>query len=200
MLFLDISSLGLATLRKAIQIIPQEPVLFTGTIRENLDIESTYSDQDVWNVLERIGMKEYVESLGDQKLSSPVTENGENLSVGQRQLICLGRAILVKPRILIMDEATASVDGEADKLIQRSIKTYFADTTVLSIAHRLNTIADFDRVLVLQEGEKIEFDTPHALLSRPTSLYSQLADATGSANATLLRQIALEKENSRALK
>jgi ATP-binding cassette subfamily C (CFTR/MRP) protein 1 len=142
-------------------------------------------------------MKEYVESQGDQKLSSPVTENGENLSVGQRQLICLGRAILVKPRILIMDEATASVDGEADKLIQKSIKTYFTDTTVLSIAHRLNTIADFDRVLVLQEGELIEFDSPHILLAKPTSLYSQLADATGSANAALLRKIALEKESSR---
>jgi ABC-type multidrug transport system fused ATPase/permease subunit len=159
-------------------------------------MEGLYPDEAVWEVLDRIGMKEYVESLGEEKLSAPVTENGENLSVGQRQLVCLGRAILMKPRILVMDEATASVDGEADKLIQKSIKTYFADTTVLSIAHRLNTIADFDRVLVLQEGEMIEFDSPHELLSREDSLFSQLADATGVANASLLRQIALEKHNS----
>ncbi|KAJ3368154.1 hypothetical protein HDU91_000820 [Kappamyces sp. JEL0680] len=192
----DIARLGLDTVRKAIQIIPQEPVLFSGTIRENLDVESLYPDEDIWSVLERIGLKEYVSSL-NEKLQAPVVENGENLSVGQRQLICLGRAILVKPKILIMDEATASVDGEADKLIQESIKTYFKDTTVLSIAHRLNTIADFDRVLVLQEGEKIEYDTPYALLSNPTSLFSTLADATGAANAALLRTIAAAKHRAR---
>ena len=177
-------------MREAIQIIPQEPVLFTGTIRENLDMEGKYSDEAVWEVLDRIGMKEYVESLGEENLSAPVTENGENLSVGQRQLICLGRAILMKPLILIMDEATASVDREADKLIQKSIKTYFSNTTVLSIAHRLNTIADFNRVLVLQDGVLVEFDSPHELLSRENSLFSQLAEATGAANALLLRQIA----------
>ncbi|KAJ3359464.1 hypothetical protein HDU91_004919, partial [Kappamyces sp. JEL0680] len=169
----DIAALGLHTLRRAIQIIPQDPVLFSGTLRENLDVESLFADIDIWQVLDRIGMKEYVDSLPD-KLEAPITENGQNLSVGQRQLICLGRAILCKPRILVMDEATASVDSEADKRIQESIKTYFENTTVLSIAHRLNTIADFDRVLVLQDGNLMEYDTPHALLSNPTSLYSQL--------------------------
>ncbi|KAJ3317330.1 hypothetical protein HDV06_001706 [Boothiomyces sp. JEL0866] len=188
----DIATIGLEALRKSIQIIPQEPVLFTGTIRDNLDVESLYQDDDIWRVLEMIGLKEYVTSLGE-KLDSAVAENGENLSVGQRQLICLGRAILLKPRILIMDEATASVDAEADKLIQISIKTHFKDTTVLSIAHRLNTIADFDRVLVLENGEKKEYDAPHQLLSDPESLFSQLADATGPTNAAALRQIAKEK-------
>ncbi|KAJ3269176.1 hypothetical protein HDV01_001722 [Terramyces sp. JEL0728] len=191
----DISKIGLEALRKSIQIIPQEPVLFTGTIRDNLDVESLYQDDDIWRVLEMIGLKGYVSSLTD-KLESAVAENGENLSVGQRQLICLGRAILLKPRILIMDEATASVDAEADKLIQVSIKTHFKDTTVLSIAHRLNTIADFDRVLVLENGVKKEYEAPHTLLSDPTSLFSQLADATGPTNAATLRQVAKSKYDS----
>ncbi|KAI8895406.1 P-loop containing nucleoside triphosphate hydrolase protein [Globomyces pollinis-pini] len=186
---LDIRQLGLNTLRNGIQIIPQEPVLFSGTIRDNLDVQSLYSDADVWDVLQRIGLKDYVNSLAD-KLDSPVTENGENLSVGQRQLICLGRAILVKPKILVMDEATASVDADADKLIQESIKTHFANTTVLSIAHRLNTIIDFDRVLVLDKGELIEYDHPHVLLSKVDGLFSMLADATGQTNSRILRDIA----------
>lgn len=99
----------------------------------------------------------------------------------------------MKPKILIMDEATSSVDADADKLIQQSIKTFFSESTVLSIAHRLNTIADFDRVLVLDQGELVEFDTPHALLSNPQSLFSQLADATGVSNAALIRSIAKSK-------
>ncbi|KAI8903608.1 P-loop containing nucleoside triphosphate hydrolase protein [Gorgonomyces haynaldii] len=188
----DIRKLGLNTLRSRMQIIPQEPVLFTGTIRNNLDVEGKFSDDDIWKVLEQIGLHEYVSSL-NEKLDSPVSENGENLSVGQRQLICLGRAILQKPKILIMDEATASVDGAADKMIQESIKTQFKHTTVLSIAHRLNTIADFDRVLVLQDGELAEYDAPHILLSNPKSLFSALADATGQANSQLIRDIAKEK-------
>ncbi|KAJ3262479.1 Multidrug resistance-associated protein 1 [Boothiomyces macroporosus] len=192
----DISSIGLDALRKSIQIIPQEPVLFTGTIRDNLDVEALYSDPEIWEILGLIGLKDYVSSL-TERLDSPVAENGENLSVGQRQLICLGRAILLKPRILIMDEATASVDAEADKLIQASLKSHFANTTVLSIAHRLNTIADFDRVLVLEYGEKKEYDTPHALLSNPSSLFSQLAGATGATNAALLRDIAKDKHNTK---
>ena len=135
----DISSIGLLALRKSIQIIPQEPVLFSGTIRENLDVEGLYTDSDIWEVLAQVGLKDYVSGLAE-KLESP----GGNLSVGQRQLICLGRAILVKPKILIMDEATASVDGEADKLIQISIKTFFKSTTVISIAHRYTYVDILD--------------------------------------------------------
>ncbi|EGF83523.1 hypothetical protein BATDEDRAFT_18633 [Batrachochytrium dendrobatidis JAM81] len=196
---IDISKLGLKTLRSRLQIIPQEPVLFTGTIRANLDVESKFEDASIWDVLERIGIKEYVTGL-PEKLEAPVSENGENLSVGQRQLISLGRAILMQPIVLVMDEATASVDAEADKLIQQSIKTHFAHATVLSIAHRLNTIVDFDRVLVLQDGEMVEFDSPHILLGRSESLFSQLADATGAANAQLLREIASKKAASSAQK
>ena len=185
----DISKLGLSTLRKAMQIIPQEPVLFSGNVRQNMDVEGVYDDQAIWSALEQVGLKTYVESL-PEKLDAPVVENGDNLSVGQRQLICLGRAILCKPKILIMDEATASVDAEADLKIQESIKLHFQATTVISIAHRLNTIADFDRVLVLSDGIKEEYDSPHILLGKPTSLFSQLADATGKSNAEALRSVA----------
>jgi ATP-binding cassette, subfamily C (CFTR/MRP), member 1 len=177
------------------QIIPQEPVLFSGTFRDNLDVEGIYQDSDIWEILKQVGLYDYVSSL-ELKLDSAVMENGENLSVGQRQLVCLGRAILVQPNILIMDEATASVDGEADKLIQESIKSYFRNTTVISIAHRLNTIADFDRVMVLDQGKLAEFAIPFDLLKDPSSLFSQLCDANGPANSALLRSIALEKFKS----
>ncbi len=185
---IDISILGLETLRKRLQIIPQDPVLFSGTIRSNLDVEGEYSDEDIWEVLALIGLKDYV-SKSEEKLESEVEENGSNLSVGQRQLICLGRAILVKPKILIMDEATASVDNLADKMIQSSIKSHFRNTTILCIAHRLNTIADFDRVLVLKDGMLEEYDTPISLLDKK-GLFSELVDATGPSNAQLIRQIA----------
>ena len=188
----DISNLGLSTLRKAMQIIPQEPVLFSGNIRQNMDVEGLYDDESIWSSLERVGLKKFVESL-PEKLDAPVVENGDNLSVGQRQLVCLGRAILCRPKILIMDEATASVDAEADLKIQESIKLYFQDTTVISIAHRLNTISDFDRVLVLADGRKEEFDSPHNLLENPASLFCQLAEATGKSNFEVLRAAAAKR-------
>ncbi|KAI8813612.1 P-loop containing nucleoside triphosphate hydrolase protein [Cladochytrium replicatum] len=192
----DISDLGLYTLRSRMQIIPQEPVLFEGTIRTNLDLEDELADDDIWNGLEQVGLKAYVLKQ-EKKLDAPITEGGENLSVGQRQLMCLARAILKKPRILVMDEATASVDTKADKLIQESIETHFRETTVISIAHRLNTIAGFDRVMVLDGGNLIEFDSPHTLLKNPASLFTSLVDATGKENAQVLRKIASDKERER---
>ena len=186
---LDISTLGLKTTRSRLQIIPQSPVLFSGTIKSNLDVESLYLEQQIWKVLEQIGLKQYVESL-NEKLDSVVAEGGENLSVGQRQLICLGRAILSKPIVLVMDEATASVDRDADIKIQQSIKTTFKNTTVLCIAHRLNTIADFDRILVLNDGMVMEFDTPERLLNDPNSHFYKLAQATGNSNFKILLELA----------
>ncbi len=185
---IDISTLGLDTLRKRLQIIPQDPILFYGTIQSNLDLECKYSDNDLWDVLEMVGLKDYV-SQQSGKLGCVVEESGANLSVGQRQLICLARAILTKPKILVMDEATASIDNEADKIIQRSIRSHLQNTTILCIAHRLNTIADFDRILVLNEGVVEEFDTPIALLGS-NGIFSQLVNATGPANAQLIREIA----------
>jgi ATP-binding cassette subfamily C (CFTR/MRP) protein 1 len=185
-LIIDISKIGLKTLRTRMQMIPQEPVLFQGTFRTNLDPLQQYSDQQVWDTLKMIGLDEHVSSL-TLKLESLVESQGENLSAGQRQLMCLGYSILAKPKILVMDEATSQIDGESDQLIQTLIRTHFKDTTVISIAHRLNTIAAFDRVIVLHEGEVVEFDSPRHLLSNPDSLFSQLTEASGPSNAQAIR-------------
>nr|KAJ3419300.1 hypothetical protein HK105_007115 [Polyrhizophydium stewartii] len=188
---IDIASLGLKTLRSRLQIIPQDPVLFKGTVRSNLDFAGKYTDDELWAALDLVGLKDFVGSL-DGKLDAAVEENGANLSMGQRQLMCLCKAILAKPKVLIMDEATASVDAEADRRIQESIETQFAATTVLSIAHRLNTIAAFDRVLVLDGGRIAEFDAPHVLLGRAGSVFGDMVEATGAANAAVIRQIAAD--------
>ncbi|KAL2914282.1 hypothetical protein HK105_206228 [Polyrhizophydium stewartii] len=188
---IDIAALGLKTLRSRLQIIPQEPVLFKGTVRSNLDFATKYTDDELWAALDLVGLKDFVGSL-DGKLDAAIEENGANLSMGQRQLMCLCKAILAKPKVLIMDEATASVDAEADKRIQESIETQFAATTVLSIAHRLNTIAAFDRVLVLDTGRIAEFDAPHVLLGRAGSVFGDMVEATGAANAAVIRQIAAD--------
>ncbi|KAJ3270254.1 Multidrug resistance-associated protein 1 [Terramyces sp. JEL0728] len=185
----DVCQLGIRTLRKRIQMIPQDPILFEGTFRSNLDVEGLYSEDNLWQALEHSGLKSFVSGLAG-KLDSPITANGENLSVGQRQLVCLSRAILTRPKVIVMDEATASVDRESDLLIQRAIKTHFRSTTVISIAHRLNTIADFDKVLVLDHGEKVEFDRPSKLLQNPDSFFAHMAAATGKNNLQTIIELA----------
>ena len=129
----------------------------------------------------------------DEGLMMPVSENGDNFSIGQKQLLCLGRALLKPTKILVMDEATAAVDIETDALIQKTVRTEFADRTVLTIAHRLNTIIDSDRILVLDLGRISEFDTPQALLDNPESLFYSLAHETGEANAAYLYGVASGK-------
>ncbi len=145
---INISDIGLHQLRSRLTIIPQDPVLFSGTIRTNLDPFNAYSDEQLWNSLELSHLKSFVKSL-DLGLEHKVSEGGENLSVGQRQLICLARALLRNTKVLILDEATAAVDLETDSLIQSTIRKAFSDCTVLTIAHRLHTILDSNRVLVL---------------------------------------------------
>ncbi|CAN6468099.1 unnamed protein product [Victoria cruziana] len=164
---IDISKLGLHDLRSRFGIIPQEPVLFEGTVRSNIDPIGQYSDDDIWKSLERCQLKDVVASKPD-KLDSLVADNGENWSVGQRQLLCLGRVMLKRSRILFLDEATASVDSQTDGVIQKIIREDFSSCTIISIAHRIPTVMDCDRVLVMDGGLVKEFDTPSRLLERPT--------------------------------
>ncbi|NXM06487.1 MRP3 protein, partial [Tyrannus savana] len=171
-----ISEIGLHDLRSRLTIIPQDPVLFSGTLRMNLDPFNKYSDEEIWKALELSHLKRFVSSQPSM-LDYECSEGGENLSVGQRQLVCLARALLRKTRILILDEATAAIDLETDDLIQMTIRTQFEDCTVLTIAHRLNTIMDYTRVLVLDNGTIAEFDTPAKLIAAKGIFYSMAKDA-----------------------
>jgi ATP-binding cassette subfamily C (CFTR/MRP) protein 1 len=191
---IDISTIGLADLRERLAIIPQDPVLYSGTVRSNLDPFGLYTDAQIWHALERAYLHKAVESL-ENRLDAPVSENGENLSVGQRCQICLARALLRHAKILILDEATASIDMETDKQIQDTIRADFADCTILTIAHRLNTIVDYDRVLVLDAGKIREYDTPANLLRDPNSAFAAMCAETGAQNCENLRAIAFEKES-----
>ncbi|KAL7641498.1 UNVERIFIED_CONTAM: hypothetical protein RMT77_007369 [Armadillidium vulgare] len=175
---IDIAKIGLHDLRGRITIIPQDPVLFSGTMRMNLDPFENYDDNSLWDALEHSHLKDFVSSL-PLKLNHAVSEGGDNLSVGQRQLVCLARALLRKSKVLILDEATAAVDLETDALIQETIRKEFADSTILTIAHRLNTIMDSSRIIVLEKGEVQEFDTPEKLLENKNSLFYSLAKSAG---------------------
>ncbi|XP_077982708.1 ATP-binding cassette sub-family C member 9-like [Glandiceps talaboti] len=170
---IDISHIPLQTLRSRLAIIPQDPVLFAGTIRFNLDPECTSLDDDLWKALEIAQLKTTVSELPLQ-LDSEVSEDGENFSLGQRQLFCLARAFLRHARILIMDEATASIDMKTDAILQNVIATAFSDRTVLTIAHRISTILDSDMVLVLSDGHVMEYDTPENLLKNDDSMFTSL--------------------------
>ncbi|KFQ24968.1 Multidrug resistance-associated protein 1, partial [Merops nubicus] len=173
---INIAKIGLHDLRFKITIIPQDPILFSGSLRMNLDPFDQHSDEDIWRSLELAHLKNFVSSLPD-KLNHECAEGGENLSVGQRQLVCLARALLRKSKILVLDEATAAVDLETDKLIQSTIKSQFEECTVLTIAHRLNTIMDYTRVLVLDRGEVVECGSPDQLLQEKGIFYSMAKDS-----------------------
>ncbi|KAL5005221.1 hypothetical protein ScPMuIL_018677 [Solemya velum] len=186
---IDIKGIGLHDLRNQVSIIPQDPVLFTGSLRKNLDPFCEHNDDSLWKVLGEVQLKEAIADLPGG-LEAEVSEGGVNFSVGQRQLICLARAILRKNKILIIDEATANVDPRTDELIQITIREKFYHCTVLTIAHRLNTIMDSDRVLVLDEGRIVEFDSPYHLLKRPDGYFYKMVQQTGAAEATHLMDIA----------
>ncbi|KAK8805623.1 hypothetical protein WA158_002279 [Blastocystis sp. Blastoise] len=172
---MNISEIGLHDLRSRIAIISQEPVLFSGTIRENIDPFDEYKDSDIWIALERAHMKDVIAS-SDLGLSSMVEEHGNNYSVGQRQLLCIARALLHHTKIILMDEATASIDVETDLKIQKTMKEEFKDCTVITIAHRIHTIIDSDKVMVLEAGEVKEFEQPALLLEDPNTIFSGLVN------------------------
>ncbi|NXC80564.1 MRP7 protein, partial [Cercotrichas coryphoeus] len=168
----DSQRVGLEELRSRLAIIPQDPFLFSGSIRENLDPQGKRTDAELHEVLEQCHLWDVVTQMGG--LDSKLGERGKSLSVGQRQLVCLARALLTQAKVLCIDEATASVDQKTDQLLQQTIRQRFADKTVLTIAHRLNTILDSDRVLVMQAGRVAELDSPASLSQKDGSLFQHL--------------------------
>ncbi|PVV00842.1 hypothetical protein BB560_004760, partial [Smittium megazygosporum] len=217
---IDITKIRLPDLRSQLCIIPQDPVIFSGTVRFNLfpffgnDMESELginamnipdsvkskhektmkrietqfgsyftheqpTDAELWEALEAVNLREFVDSL-DGKLDAKVSRAGQNFSVGQKQLICLARALVRKSQIIVLDEATASIDHMTDEIIQSTLRSKFKDCTIITIAHRLNTVLDSDRILVLSNGAVAEFDSPANLLDNPESMLSSLAQQYGS--------------------
>ncbi len=188
-------------------IIPQDPFLAGANLRECLDPFGQRTDVEILDALEsvRMGISNTAYSSSTSKNSSVVDsitpeallatkleEGGSNFSVGERQLLNLARALLSQPRVLVLDEATASIDGETDAFIQKMLRTRFPNTTLLTIAHRLNTIMDYDCVLVMDAGRAAEFDAPAKLLEDSDGIFSQLVDATGSESSKALRQLAFD--------
>ena len=184
--------IGLHELRSKMSIIPQEPVAFIGSLRKNLDPFDDRNDEEIWSALEKVQLKNVVNEMPG-KLEYQLSEGGGNLSVGQRQLICLARALLRRNKILVLDEATANVDHHTDSLIQQTIRNNFDDCTVITIAHRLNTIIDSDRILVLDAGRVAQFDTPNNLLQDSNGIFYNLIEQTGPQMAEKLKTIASTK-------
>lgn len=174
----DILAMGLQELRSKIGIIPQNPVLFSGDVRANLDPFGEHDDATIWDALGKCRMKQAVKDMGG--LAAAVSEFGENLSQGQRQLLCLGRALIDQQKVLLLDEATSSVDFETDQLVQETLRDAFKGSTVVTIAHRINTIMDSDRILVLKEGKVAEFAPPAELLADDTSAFAEMAKHAAS--------------------
>ncbi|KAJ3171904.1 hypothetical protein HK101_011204 [Irineochytrium annulatum] len=192
----DIATLGLNDLRTKVAIIPQTPILFEGTLRSNLDPLGRHDDAAIWAALKRCSLSDAIARslLG---LDAPVSESGENFSVGERQLLCLGRAMLARCRVLLIDEATASVDRETDNYVQKVLREEFESATVICVAHRLMTLVDYDRILVLDHGKIVEFDAPHVLLSNPESAMSSMVKNTSVTDAALIRKLAADSFRAR---
>ena len=170
---IDVRRIGLHDLRSRISIIPQEPLLFSGSLRRNLDPLLQRSDQQLFDTLHACGLRDWLSCLSGG-LDHEVSEGGSNLSLGERQLVCLARALLRRTRILVLDEATAAVDPQTDALMQRVIQSHCSNCTLITIAHRIHTILHSDRILVMDDGRVSELDSPQALMRRPDSLFRRL--------------------------
>ena len=186
---IDTRGLGLHELREKISIIPQDPSLFSGTIRKNLDPFEQYKDEHLWSALTQANLAPAIKSM-DKQLYAAVSEGGTNLSIGQRQLLCLARSLLKDNRILVMDEATANVDQETDAQIQSTIRTKFAGYTIITIAHRLHTIIDMDKILVMDEGRLVEYDRPFLLLTDKEGAFYSMVKETGPEFERMLHEMA----------
>lgn len=171
----DIATVGLTKLRSNIAVIPQDPVLFSGSVRSNLDPFDQYAEEKLMDVLDRVGLHSYDSSSAINSLEDAVDQDGGNFSSGQQQLLVIARVLLDGAAVVICDEATSSIDAEADARIQRVFRNDFADSTTLTIAHRLNTILDSTHILVMSDGKSVEFDTPSALLAKG-GLFKDLVD------------------------
>ena len=205
---MDVSKIGLEDLRRSIAILPQEPLLFSGTLRSNLDPFERFDDARLWDAMHRAyltsasnasepgtgtvtpnpdatpnnplaAQQQQPKSLTRLTLDSIIDEEGANLSVGQRSLVSLARALVKNSKIILLDEATASVDLETDTKIQRTIRTEFADRTMLCIAHRLSTIIGYDKIIVMDDGKVAEFDTPLNLFDTPDSIFRGMCERSG---------------------
>ncbi|KZO97554.1 multidrug resistance-associated ABC transporter [Calocera viscosa TUFC12733] len=204
---IDITTIGLTDLRSRITIIPQDPTIFSGSLRSTLDVFNEYDDAEIFEALRRVHLlppvddepstsqaaeaaEEEVNTNVFKSLDSPVSEGGENFSAGEKQLICMARAILRRSKVLLMDEATASVDYETDELIGKTIRHEFADSTILTIAHRLRTVIDYDKVLVLDQGRIAEYDEPATLLANTSSMFYSLCKSTGKNEFEVLKKTA----------
>ena len=165
---IDISKIGLEILRESLTIIPQEPILLEGNIRDNIDPSKTFNDNEILKLLKEVGLSEF---MADKSLDYKIEENGHNISVGEKQLICIARAMLKKTKILLMDEATANIDYRTEAALKKNIHEDMEESTVLTIAHRIKTIINYDKILVLKEGEIEEFDTPENLIQKKGLFY-----------------------------
>ncbi|VVC26205.1 Hypothetical protein CINCED_3A020489 [Cinara cedri] len=190
----EIHELGLHDVRSKISIIPQEPILFSGTMRTNLDPFNAYPDHILWEALDEVELKGVVEDLPNG-LNARMSEGGSNFSVGQRQLVCLARAIVRNNKIIVLDEATANVDPQTDALIQKTIRKKFRTCTILTIAHRLNTVMDSDKVLVMNAGAAVEFNHPHNLLKNKNGHFYKMVEQMGRATADSLHAVAAKNYN-----
>lgn len=193
----NIARLGIHEVRRAISVVPQDPILFSGTIRSNLDPLQQHDDHFLWECLEKAQVKEAVARL-DKGLDHIVTAGDTSFGLGEKQLLVLARALAKRSKILILDEITAFADIKTEQLFQKTIKESFGHCTRLTIAHRLATIVDSDRILVLHEGRAVEFETPFNLLADKESFFSKLVQQTGPANAARIRRLVIETAHTSA--